>query len=60
MDIFWYRNPSKSEVIDRGWKNRMTMQNRQMSNDKKRFVCLSTFVLLWVDGNCYDGQVIIM
>ena len=37
MDKIWYRNRSKSEVIN-GWagiKKRMTTQNRQKSNAKK-------------------------
>ena len=37
MDKILYRNLSKSEVIGRrGWKNRMTTQNRQKSKAKKR------------------------
>ena len=39
MDKIWYRNPSKSEVIGRcggDEKNRMTTQNRQKSNAKKK------------------------
>jgi len=38
MDKIWYRNPSKSEVIGRcgGDEKRMTTQNRQKSNAKKK------------------------
>ena len=38
MDKIWDRNPSKSEVIGRcgGDEKRMTTQNRQMSNAKKK------------------------
>ena len=39
MDKIWYRNPSKSEVIGRcggDEKTRMTTQNRQKSNAKKK------------------------
>ena len=39
MDKIWYRSPLKSVVIGRcggDGKNRMTMQNRQKSNAKKR------------------------
>ena len=39
MDKIWYRNPLKSEAIGRcvgGLKNRMTTQNRQKSNAKKK------------------------
>ena len=39
IDKIWYRNPSKSEVINGcggDEKNRMTTQNRQKSNGKKK------------------------
>ena len=38
MDKIWYRNPSKSEVIVvvAGMKKKMTTQNRQKSNVKKK------------------------
>ena len=41
MDKIWDRKSSKSKVIGRcgwrGWKNRMTTQNRQKSNAKKNY-----------------------
>mgnify|MGYP007091328446 CR=1 FL=1 len=39
MNKIWYRNPSKLEVIGRcggDGEKRMTTQNRQMSNAKKK------------------------
>ena len=38
MDKIWYRNPSKSGslAIVAGMKKRMTTQNRQKSNAKKK------------------------
>ena len=50
MDKIWYRNPSKSEVIDRcggDEKTRMTTQNRQQSNAKKtKYITESSFKIM--------------
>ena len=48
MDKIWYRNPSKSEVIEVG-KKRMTMQNRQKPNAKK---------MHWLKRQYYPHQLI--
>ena len=49
MDKIWDRK-SKSEVIHwplwRGWKKRMTTQNQQKSNAKKKYVFFSKFMFL--------------
>ena len=49
MNKIWYRNPSKSEVIGRcggDEKTRMTTQNQQKSNAKKKFKKISTLTRL--------------
>jgi len=61
MDKIWYRNPSKSEVIGhcgaRDEKPKMTTQNRQKLNDKKKgkketnkvYICNSHSLQLFVE-----------
>ena len=70
MDKIWCRNPSKSEVIGRGGgdeKTRMTTQNRQKSNAKKKFKTgnfrfrlndhsvqgVTRVISHWVDKSCF-------
>ena len=55
MDQIWDRNPSKSEVIGRcgGDEKRMTTQNRQMSNAKKKKQLLKSFKTKSIGDNSY-------
>ena len=55
MDKIWDRNPSKSEVIGRcgGDEKRMTTQNRQMVNAKKKKSLLKSFKTKSIGDNSY-------
>ena len=47
MDKIWYRNPSKSDVIGGDEQTRMTTQNRQKSNAKKKQKNTHPIYMVW-------------